>query len=93
MRNTSSVPKTVAPDDLTARLDGETLERTFRALIATLRHACRVSPQPRWLFEDAQSGKSMSMTQLGRAFAILAKHPDITAARVASPSKSSIIRL
>jgi hypothetical protein len=83
MTNKILVPLTVAPDDFSARQDGEAIERTFRTLIATMRSACRVPPQPRWLFEDVKSGKPMSMAQLGRAFSILAKHPDITAARVA----------
>jgi len=84
MRTTHVVPRVViAPDDLQARQDGDAIERMFRELIGTLKRACKVSPQPRWLFHDIQSGASMSMAQLGRAFAILAKHPEVTPARVA----------
>lgn len=83
MLNRNLVPPSVslrvvrAPDDVDARQQAEHLEQQFRSTITGLRNACRVPPQPRWLFEDIASGKSMSATQLFRAFAILAKCPDV----------------
>lgn len=88
MRNRSLVPSPAvvrvvhAPDDLEARQQAEHLERQFRSMITALRQACRVPPQPRWLFEDVALGKSMSPTQLFRAFSLLARCPDVPAAEV-----------
>lgn len=88
MRNRSLVPAPAAvrvvhaPDDTEARQQGEQLERQFRSMIGSLRNACRVPPQPRWLFESVALGKPMSPSQLFRAFALLARCPDLPAAEV-----------
>jgi hypothetical protein len=82
-----AVSHTVAPVDPSAREDGDALEHAFRALITTLRHECRMPLQPRHLFKDIQSGKPMSMARLGLAFAIVARSPEISAARIAEAAE------
>lgn len=93
MRTAKVVPVTVAPDDPHARAVGDAVDKAFRSQIGALVALATVPPQPRWLFRDIADGKSMSASQLFRAFAICATCRDIPTERVHAVAETLVVLL
>lgn len=90
MANRKVVPITVAPDDSASRNVGDAVERHMRETISRLWRGSDVPAQPRWLFEDIERGRPVSVSQIFRAFAILAKSPAVSDIEITAAAESFI---